>query len=567
MKSILENIYGRSKAELAENRIKPLLASFSRQKVVDHQAGFSEADAVLITYGDTLLRENEQPLKTLTRFMRQHLKGVFSGLHILPFYPYSSDDGFSVTDFFQVRPDLGTWQDICALGGEFRLMVDLVANHVSAQSEWFKSYLADESGFEELAIDVDPDVDLSSVTRPRSHPLLTPFEKQSGEQVHLWTTFSADQIDLNFTSLDVLEQMVRALLYYVSQGATIIRLDAIAYLWKQIGTSCIHLPQTHDMVRLFRNILDRIAPDVALITETNVPHAENVSYFGNGKNEAQMVYNFSLGPLLLQALSTGSAQLLSDWCRNLSAPSDMTTFFNFTASHDGIGVRPLEGILNPVEIKQLIERMRKNGAHVSMRRQTDGSDVPYEINITYFDALKDPDLDQDPHHIRRFLASQAIALILPGVPAVYIHSLLGSRNWTAGVAKTGRARSINRQQLSADLLTTEIRAPESERAQVFRTYRHMIQIRTQQTAFHPRAASRVLQSDDRVFTLVRIDPDQTIITLTNLSSDKLTINLEKEAAAIELRDLLTGRLVPAATVIMDPYEILWLVPEHDGMDG
>ncbi len=558
---VLENIYGKSKAELAENRINSVLTSFSKPVTAAKTVGFSQADAVLITYGDTLNKEGEKPLPTLRRFMRDHLEGVFSGLHILPFYPFSSDDGFSVTDFFQVRPDLGSWQDIRDLGNEFRLMADLVVNHISAQSAWFKRYLAGESGFEDLPIAVDPETDLSSVTRPRSHPLLTAFERQSGERVHLWTTFSADQIDLNYTSLDVLDNMLRALLFYVSQGATIIRLDAIAYLWKQVGTSCVHLSQTHDMVRLFRCILDQVASEATLITETNVPHSENISYFGNGLDEAQMVYNFSLGPLLLHALSTGSARLLSKWCRDLSTPSDKTTFFNFTASHDGIGVRPLEGILDPSEIEQLIERMRKNGAHISMRRQTDGSDVPYEINITYFDALNDPELNPDPFHIPRFLASQAVALVLPGVPAVYIHSLLGSRNWTEGVSMTGRARSINREQLFYDAVAAEIGDPESERARIFRSYRHMIQVRTHQPAFHPHADLQVLQLDDRIFGLRRRALGQTVFALANMSADHLIINLRVQTVTSELRDLLSGRRVSANTVHMGPYEVVWLVPE------
>jgi glycosidase len=345
MKSILQRIYGRSKGDAAAARLSAIVDAFSSGPSGRHRDLFSEKDAILITYGDSLSQNTERPLQTLRRFSSDHFKGVFSGIHILPFFPYSSDDGFSVTDFMAVRSDLGSWKDIQAVGHDFKLMVDLVANHMSAKSQWFQSYLANEKGFGQLAIEVDPTVDLSGVIRPRTLPLLTAYVKRSGRRVHLWTTFSADQIDLNYKSLDVLEIMVRTLLFYVSQGARIIRLDAIAYLWKQIDTPCIHLPQTHDMVRLFRRILDLTAPGVTIVTETNVPHAENISYLGNGTDEAQMVYNFSLPPLLLYSLVTGNARVLSDWARNLATPTERTAFFNFTASHDGIGVRPLEGIL------------------------------------------------------------------------------------------------------------------------------------------------------------------------------------------------------------------------------
>jgi sucrose phosphorylase len=437
-------------------------------------------------------------------------------------------------------------------------MVDLVANHVSAESSWFRNYLAGRKGFEDLSIEVDPSTDLSMVTRPRSFPLLTEFKKHSGGRVHLWTTFSKDQIDLNYKSLHVLEHMVQVLLFYVSQGAKMIRLDAIAYLWKETGTSCIHLRQTHDMVRLFRKILDSVAPHVVLVTETNVPHEENVQYFGNGRDASQMVYNFTLPPLLLHALSTGNVRVLAEWIQSLSTPSPAAAFLNFTASHDGIGTRPLEELLSPAEINRLVDRVHRNGGYVSMRRGRDGLESPYELNITYFDALKDPGRVDDPFHIARFLASQAVALSLPGVPAVYIHSLLGSRNWSAGVQQTGRARAINREKLSADAVAGELADPRSIRARVFHPYGNMIRLRRRQPAFHPGSGTQVHHLDDRVLTIQRFCHDQTIFALTNLSADKLIIALPNIENAAALTDLMTGRRFDAEIISMSPYEVLWL---------
>ena len=563
MRSILRNIYGEPDGEAAFSRIKAVLDAFLKKNEFGRAAAFSASDAVLITYGDTLLREGEQPLQTLQRFLSEHAKDVFSGVHLLPFFPYSSDDGFSVTDFFAVRPDLGSWANIRSIGGRFRLMVDLVANHVSAESRWFRNYLAAQKGFEDLAIEVDPFTDLSIVARPRSSPLLTEFKKDSGCRVHLWTTFSEDQIDLNYKSLHVLENMVQAMLFYVSQGAKMIRLDAIAYLWKEIGTPCIHLKQTHDMVRLFRKILDSVAPHVVLITETNVPHNENVQYFGNGRDESQMVYNFTLPPLLLHALSRGNARMLADWIQTLSTPSPATTFFNFTASHDGIGARPLEGVLSPTEIDRLADRVHRNGGYISNRRRRDGSESPYEFNITYFDALKDPGLANDPFHIARFLASQAVALALPGVPAVYLHSFLGSRNWSAGVQQTGRARAINREKLSADVVAAELADPQSIRARVFQPYRNMIRVRIGQPAFHPGSGTQVHHLDDRVLTIERFCHDQTLFALTNLSADKVTLTLPNIENGHALTDLMSGRRFNAETISMSPYEVLWLESDHN----
>ncbi len=424
VKLLLHRIYGKKTGSAAMERIAGVLERFSGS--ISKKSGFfSQDDVVLITYGDSLIKAGEAPLKTLHDFAAGHLKGVVSTIHFLPFFPWSSDDGFSVKDFHRIDPDLGTWQDVTAIGTDFQLMFDYVVNHFSSEGQWFANYLADRDGFIDFAIEVDPSTDLSMVTRPRSLPLLSEYQKDNGRRVHLWTTFSADQIDFNFKSLDVLEKMIEVLLLYAQKGARILRLDAIAYLWKEIGTTCIHLPQTHDMVKLFRAVLDIVAPDVMILTETNVPHPENIRYFGNGRDEAQMVYNFTLPPLLLHAFARQDARLISEWAAGLQLESETTTFFNFTASHDGIGVRPLEGILPPGELDALIDIVRSNGGQVSTKRNPDGSDSPYELNITYVDAILG---DGASGRVEKFMASQAVQYVLPGVPATYIHSLLGSRN-------------------------------------------------------------------------------------------------------------------------------------------
>ena len=174
-----------------------------------------------------------------------------------------------------------------------------------------------------------------------------------------------------------------------TQGAEFIRLDAIAYLWKEIGTACIHLPQTHAVVRIMHALLEQAAPQVRLITETNVPHTENMSYFGDGTNEAHLIYNFALPPLVLYTLQNGDAGPLSAWASGLTLPSQQVTFFNFLASHDGIGVTPLRGLLPESAIEELARRTLAQGGLVSYRSNPDGSQSPYELNINYFDALAD----------------------------------------------------------------------------------------------------------------------------------------------------------------------------------
>jgi glucosylglycerate phosphorylase len=556
MRATLNTIYGEAEGAQAHARVMALLAS--QPAAGPAPPLFSPQDAVLITYGDSLQAPDRPPLQALADFARRHLQGAFSAIHILPFFPWSSDDGFSVTDFMAVDPALGGWEDVRALGRDFRLMVDLVLNHVSAQSDWFRFYLAGRPGFADLAIEVDPAADLSRVTRPRSLPLLTEFRKADGSSVHLWTTFSPDQVDLNYRSLDVLERMLAVLLFYVAQGARLIRLDAVAYLWKEIGTTCIHLPQTLAMVRLMRQVLDQAAPGTLLITETNVPHAENLRYFGDGRNAAHLVYNFTLPPLLLHTLIRGDASELSRWARTLRPPSEDTAFFNFTASHDGIGVRPLEGILPPAALEALIGRVAANGGRVSTRRSADGRELPYELNITYFDALGTPGDGPDPHHVGRFLASQAIPLVLPGVPGVYLHSLLGSRNWQAGVAQTGQARTINREKLDLARVQAELGDPSSLRARIFHPLRAMLRVRGRQPAFHPSAAFEILTLSPAVFGLLRVGPGQTICCLTNVTADAASVSLAPLGLNFPRRDLLSGRWATAPRIRLEPYQVLWL---------
>lgn len=556
----LVEIYGAVKGRQAWARIAPLIEVARKRDWRDNVSRpFSAADVVLITYADSLLAPDQAPLETLSRFAVEYLRDRFSDIHILPFYPYSSDDGFSVMDFRQVDSRFGDWEHVQVLGARFGLMFDLVLNHVSAQSEWFQSYLAGTPGFEALAIEIKSHTDLSRVVRPRALPLLTPFTKKDGRAVQVWTTFSADQIDLNYQNLDVLTKMIDVLLLYVGQGARVIRLDAVAFLWKEIGTDCLHRPQTHAFVKMLRAILDYVAPHVLLVTETNVPHAENISYFGEGTDEAQMVYNFSLPPLLLHTFYSADATILSRWAQSLSPPSPRTTFFNFCASHDGIGVRPLEGLVDDGVLAGVVDRVLSNGGQVSSKSNPDGSQSPYELNITYVDALKSIGDVRDPLHAQRFLASQAIQYALPGVPATYIHSLLGSQNWQAGVQASGIPRRINRQKLAYPELLSVLHNPASLRHQIFWPYLEMIGIRVGQPAFSPDAGCRILDMGPRVFALERRHAMQTLYAVTNVGETERHVALSDLPPVTRLVDLFSGQLVSAARIPLAPYQYRWLL--------
>ncbi len=556
--NLLRKIYGDAKGNLAYEKINSHIIDFPK-KSEKYQESFSPADVVLITYGDSIKSESQEPpLKTLHTFCTKHLKNLFSTIHILPFSPYSSDDGFSVKDFYAVDKHLGSWEDIKTLNGDFELMFDFVLNHISAQSEWFRLYLEENPDYKHLAIEADPDEDLSLVTRPRSLPLLTKIKKNSGKEAHVWTTFSADQVDINFGSVTILTKMIKILLFYVIMGATILRLDAIAFLWKEIGTTCVHLPNTHNIVKLFRLILDEVAPNVKILTETNVPHHENISYFGNGKDEAQMVYNFTLPPLLLYSFLKQDIEMFGDWVSSLRLESPENTFFNFTASHDGIGVRPLEGILPQEELDEIINMVKANGGQVSYKSNTDGSESPYELNITYVDACLRGEKNSDLNQAKRFIASQAIQLVLPGVPAIYIHSLLGTHNWQEGVSQTKRARTINRRKLFVEELEKELADSNSFRSSIFYPYLDLIKKRTQQPAFHPKADFKVLKLQPNLFAIKRAAVDQTVYCFTNISDQAFSLSLKEPEVDNCSFDIVSGEIVDIGSLHFEAFQSRWL---------
>jgi len=569
LRTHLSQFYGEDELPRILSRIDLLAGRYGVGACPDEpcsRAQWDQRDAVLITYGDMVRGEGEPPLRSLLRFLENHLSDVLSAVHVLPFFPSSSDDGFAVIDYRQVDPALGDWEDIRALGGDdrFRLMVDLVINHVSSQSVWFRNFANGIAPERHYFIEVEPGTNLNAVTRPRTSPLLRPVQTPSGERL-VWATFSHDQIDVDFSNPDVLFEYLDILLFYVHHGARIIRLDAIAYLWKTVGTSCIHLDRTHLVVKILRDVLDLLAPGILLLTESNVPHQENIGYFGAG-DESHMVYQFSLPPLLLHALETGNSRYLMDWVAGLEPLSPGCTFFNFTASHDGIGLRPLEGLLPDAELDALVERMQQKGGQVSRRENPDGFQTPYELNITYFEALSEPGRKDSNLGIARFLCSQTIMLSLQGIPGIYFNSLIAAPNWLAGVEKTGQARTINRRKWGLAELEDLIGDAVQPASRILTEYRRLLGIRRGQVAFHPDGPQRALQLPAGLFGIERTAPDgsERIRVLANLTAEPLEVRPEQIDHHFDRRqwnELIEGWScagVELGPLRLAPYQVMWL---------
>lgn len=560
LREILSYLYDPDNVEPIVQSINKLIEKY-RQPAKPYLP-FTEKDVVLICYGDSFQSPDHSPLQTLKLFLNRHLQNTISTVHLLPFFLFSSDDGFAVIDYKQVNPDLGNWKDIENLGKSYGLIIDAVVNHISSKSSWFQEYLNGNPDYEDYFIEIDPNIDLSSVIRARAHPLLTTFNR-NGKDVHLWTTFSPDQIDLNYRNPDVLIKMLDVLLFYASKSARIIRLDAIGHVWKKIGTSCLNLPEVHHLVQLFREVFIATFQHVQLLTETNVPHEENIQYFGNGINEAQLVYQFSLPGLVIHSFLTGNSVKLSKWAKTLSLDSETCTYFNLLASHDGIGIRPLLGILNDSEINNLVQTTLDRGGFVSYKKTKNDQQDPYELNITLYDILSDPDQPEETI-IRKFIAAHAILLTMPGIPAFYYHSLFASSGDHDGVKTTGQNRSINRRKLNLDNLEAELSNFQNRTSKILTGIKKLIGIRKRCPAFNPYSAHKIYSLSDKLFAIERIarHDNERIFAIYNLSNDWIEFSIPEGVIKDSQKtciDLITDNYAELQKPLsLPPYGFTWL---------
>ncbi|MEZ5573905.1 MAG: sugar phosphorylase [Halioglobus sp.] len=568
----IEAIYHESPLNACLDGLAEALIALMRLENPEHEPRqqinhWNESSAIMITYGDSLQTHGEKPLVTLKHFLDSYSDGVLNGVHILPFYPWSSDDGFSVLDYSSVNETLGNWDDIGAIAASYDLMADLVINHCSIRSLWFENFLKNREPGNDYFYTTNPLGNLSAVVRPRTTPLLREVSAIDGER-YVWCTFSPDQVDLDFRNPEVLKQFVSIIRQYLDAGIRIFRLDAVAFLWKKPGTTCLNLEETHEVVRLLRTLVEYAREDALLITETNSPNQENLSYFGNA-NEAHCVYNFSLPPLLVNTLITGDCSYLKLWLMSMPPAQNGTAYFNFIASHDGIGLRPAEGLLSDSELNCLIQTMERFGGHVSYRALEGGAQKPYEINISLFDALQGTVAGVDDLGEDRFICAHAIMLGLEGIPGIYLHSLVGTRNDYQRVENTGQYRAINRHQWDFQELITLLTDENSHHCRVFSRLKTLLAIRARQAAFHPNATQFTLHLGTAVFAFWRqsIDRRQSIFCISNISNQAQAIKLVdiNLIDTQDWRDLISRHqyTFDEGELLLVPYQTVWLTNIHD----
>ena len=522
---------------------------------------WSQKSSFLITYADSIKSENESPLLVLNQFLQKYIDSVDS-IHILPFMPSSSDSGFSVIDYYKIDEKFGDWKDLNLISKNKNIMIDIVLNHASRNSKWFANFLKGSGQGHDFFKVVNDWNGIAQIERPRSSELFQKIQTVDGEK-KVWCTFSHDQIDLDFSNPDVLLEFLKIIKFYIKKNIKIFRLDAVAFLWKKQNTSCINLQETHHIIKLIRFVSTLIDKNIILITETNIPSKENLSYFGNN-DEAHWIYNFTLSPLILFTLLSGNCSQLRKWSMTMPPAQEGNAYFNFLASHDGIGLRPVEGKLDSTELYRLINKMRELGGRISYKTSQWGEEIPYEINITYLDSLKSTFNGEEKFQIKRFICAHTIMFAMEGIPAIYIHSFLGTKNDHKAIAAGEGNRSINRFKWDKKDIYKILEDKNSNNFYIMSKLNSLLNIRSKQPAFHPNATQFTLNLGDEVFGLWRQDKKrkQSIFSIYNVTPKSVKLSLQK-INLIETEkwiDLISGEALKDIDddILLKPYQSLWI---------
>lgn len=411
----------------------------------------------LITYADRL-GGNLAGLKSL---LDNEFHGLFGGVHILPFFDPidGADAGFDPIDHTRVDPRLGSWADVEAIGRDYAVMADLIVNHVSADSAQFKDVRdkGSESAYWELFLrknDLFPEADSKTVSdiariyRPRPGLPFTSIPVGTGDAVDFWTTFSANQLDIDVETPAGRDYLSSILAHFGAAGVREIRLDAAGYAIKRRGTSCFMLPETFDFIASLSEQAANLGIDTLVEVHSHFRTQIEIS------EHVGRVYDFALPPLILHALYVGDAEPCKRWLS--MSPRNCVTVLD---THDGIGILDVaragheEGLLANSELDSLVERIHEKTGGASRRASGHAAsnlDV-YQVNTTYYDALGRDDRD--------YLIARAIQFFAPGTPQVYYVGALAGRNDVELVERTGTGRDINRHYFTPDEVRTAIETP------------------------------------------------------------------------------------------------------------
>ncbi len=566
---LLKTIYSNHTTEeinFISNQLLQILDDFSEKSAYEEirdKERWNESHSVLITYADSIYKNGEATLITLRKLLSKHFGSLSKVVHILPFLKSTSDGGFAVSSYDSLEEKFGDWDDLKSISKNHDLMADLVLNHVSSSHPWVQQFIkSQEPGISNVFSPIQ-NLDWSNVVRPRSSSLFSQINTDDGPK-QVWTTFGPDQIDLNWHNPKMTIEFLNLISSYLTNGIKWLRLDAVGFIWKESGTTCLHLPKAHSIVKLLRVLLNNLLDDGVLITETNVPQKENLSYLISD-DEAHMAYNFPLPPLLLEAIITSRADILNSWIFDWPELPENTTLFNFTASHDGVGLRALEGLMSEQRIKDLLINCEKRGGLVSHRRLSNGDDKPYELNISWWSAMEDSSRDNKRFQYERFILSQLLVMALKGVPAFYLPALLASENDIKSFSMTGQRRDLNREKFKSENLSAVLDNPESNANKNLKYLRNAMDVRSELKQFHPCSKMKCLSKGrSDIVVIKRGKGPESVFAIHNMTENKINYQLNDNDLPkiidndFNTHDFLTSTKYNCKNISLDPFQVIWL---------
>ena len=408
-------------------------------------------EAMLITYSDSLGNN----LKDLKHVLEKHLKGVISGVHILPFFPSSGDRGFAPMDYTKVDPAFGDWEDVKALAKDYYLMFDFMVNHISAQSPYFKDFLEkkDASEWRNLFIrykdfwketggePTQEQVDLIYKRKPRAPYRIAEFADGTSEKV--WCTFDEQQVDLDVAHPVAKKFIKDNLTFLCEKGASIIRLDAFAYANKKIGTNCFFVePDIWETLKECTDVLD--AHNVTVLPEIHEHYTIQLKI----AEHDYYVYDFAMPMLVLHTLFSGNVDRLVHWME-ICPRKQFTTL----DTHDGIGVVDVKDLMTDEECEATREALYAQGANVKKKYSSaeyNNLDI-YQINCTYYSALGNND--------QAYILARVLQCFAPGIPQIYYVGLLAGENDIELLERTKEGRNINRHYYSLEEIDETVKRP------------------------------------------------------------------------------------------------------------
>lgn len=502
---------------------------------------FTQDDVMILAYPDHIYASGPT-LEALSAILSERFGALASSLHLLPPFPSTSDWGFAPLDHRTIAPAFGDWSHITALAQRFKLSLDLILNHVASEHGWFQSFLAGRPDAKGLFITVNPGMDFTNVARSRHHP---PISNHGAPErpLWVWTRYGRDQIDLNWCNPEVLVRFAELIRYYAAKGIVGLRLDALPFIWKEDGTSCSNLPQTIQILRILRRAADLTHPSPYLIAEADTIMGKN-PYVGEAGDLGQLSYRYESAQIVLHMILASSKAIFDPWIDRLASLAEPGHALNLLTTHDGIYLRPKDPPLPKEALQVLMDRTLAGGGHV-IWREVAGEERPYELDITLPDLLDGP----DGRMHGRLSAALAVISCLPGIPLLYLGTLLGIRNAYDLVARTGDSRAINRGTLHLDEALERL-AGGNPQSHVVERLSRFLKGRRRLDAFAPHAPIRRIAAGDTMVAFERLGVRSWAGLYLSLHPEPIEVALSAGCFDVE-----TGR--PLGTrEVLQPYDFL-----------